>query len=119
MVEGGSGRRFRYARLPFGWSYSPTICQHLVLAMVRWVLVQRGIRGWDYLDDILLSARRKSWLRRAVQECVAPEGRVIVQGCVFAKTLVSLASGLSLALASKFPIIPKGVLWEWLSANGT
>ena len=31
---------------------------------------------------------------------------------------MSLASGLLLALASKFPIIPQGVLWEWLSANG-
>ena len=37
---------------------------------------------------------------------------------MFAKTLASLASGLALALASKFPIIPKGVLWEWVSANG-
>ena len=40
------------------------------------------------------------------------------QGYAFAKTLASLASGLALALASKFPIIPKGVLWEWFSANG-
>ena len=40
------------------------------------------------------------------------------QGYVFAKTLASLASGLPLALASKFPIIPKGVPWEWLLANG-
>ena len=40
------------------------------------------------------------------------------QGYAFAKTLASLASGLALALASKFPIIPKGLLWEWVSANG-
>ena len=40
------------------------------------------------------------------------------QGYACAKTLASLASGLALALASKFPIIPKGVLWEWFSANG-
>ena len=39
------------------------------------------------------------------------------QGYAFAKTLASLASGLALALASKFPIIPKRVLWEWFSAN--
>ena len=43
----------------------------------------------------------------------------MAQGYAFAKTLASLASGLALALASKFPIIPKGVLWEWVSANGT
>ena len=43
---------------------------------------------------------------------------VPLQGYACAKTLASLASGLALALASKFPIIPKGVLWDWFSANG-
>ena len=71
VVEGGSGRRFRYARLPFGWSYSPAICQRLVMAVVRRVLSRRGIQGWVYLDDILLSARRKARLRRAVRDCIA------------------------------------------------
>ena len=71
MVEGGSGRRFRYARLPFGWSYSPAICQRLVLAVVRRVLSRRGIRGWVYLDDIRLSAGRKGRLRKAVRDCAA------------------------------------------------
>ena len=69
VVQGGSGRKFRYARLPFGWSYSLAICQRLVMAVVRRVLSRRGIRGWVYLDDILLSARRKRRLRRAVREC--------------------------------------------------
>ena len=69
LSRGGSGRRFRYARLPFGWSYSPAICQRLVLAVVRRVLSRRGIRGWVYLDDILLSARRKARLRMAVRDC--------------------------------------------------
>ena len=64
VVQGGSGSRFRYARLPFGWSYSSAICQRLVLAVVRRVLSRRGIRGWVYLDDILLSARRKARLRK-------------------------------------------------------
>ena len=41
-----------------------------------------------------------------------------IAGACVAQTLASLASGLLLALVSKFPIIPKGVLWEWLSANG-
>ena len=69
VVKGGSGRKFRYARLPFGWSYSPAICQQFVLAVVRRVLSRRGIRGWVYLDDILLSARRKGRLRGAIREC--------------------------------------------------
>ena len=65
----GSGRRFRYARLPFGWSYSPAICQRLVLAVVQWVLSRRGTRGWVYQDDTLLSAKRKGRLRKAVRDC--------------------------------------------------
>ena len=47
---------------------------------------------------------------------IVPAGHV--QGYAFAKTLASLASGLALVLASKFSIIPKGVRWEWVSANG-
>ena len=68
VVQGGSGRKFRYARLPFGWSYSPVICQRLIMAVVRRVL-SGVIRGWVYLDDILLSARRKARLRRTVRDC--------------------------------------------------
>ena len=71
MVDGGSGRRFACARLPFGWSYTLAICQHLVLAVVRRALAKRGIQGWVYSDNILLSAKRKSRLRRAVRECAA------------------------------------------------
>ena len=68
---GGSGRRYHYARFPFGWSYSPAICQQLVMAMIRRVLSPRGLKGWVYLDDILLFARRKGRLRRAVRDCIA------------------------------------------------
>ena len=45
VVQGGSGRKFRYARLPFGWSYSPAICQRLVMAVVRRVLSRGGSGG--------------------------------------------------------------------------
>ena len=71
VVEGGSGRKFRYDRLPFGWSYSPAVCQRLVLAGVRRVLSRRGVRGWVYLDDILLSAKRKGRLCKAVRDYAA------------------------------------------------
>ena len=45
VFHGGLWRKFRYARLPFGCSYSPPICQWLVLAVVRIVLSRRGNRG--------------------------------------------------------------------------
>ena len=54
----------------------------------------------------------------SVPHSVCVCGGTTVHGFAFAKTLASLASGLPLALASKIPIIPKGVPWEWLSANG-
>ena len=41
------------------------------------VLSGRGIGGWVYLDDILLSARRKGRLRWAVREGVAHLRRAI------------------------------------------
>ena len=68
VVESQSGRRYRYARLPCGWSYSPAICQALVTAVIRRVLGRKGIKGWVYLDNVLLSARRR--LRRGVRECI-------------------------------------------------
>ena len=70
VVGGRSGRRFRYARLPFGWAYSPVICQKLVSSVIRGALSRRGVRGWVYLDDILLSCRSKSRLRGAVRDCI-------------------------------------------------
>ena len=60
----------RYARLPFGWSYSLAICQVLVTAVIRRVLGRKGIKGWVYLDDILLSARSRRRLHRGVRECI-------------------------------------------------
>ena len=54
LVEGRSGRRYRYLRLPFGWSYNPAICQPLVTAVIRQVMDRKGVRGWVYLDDIVV-----------------------------------------------------------------
>ena len=70
VVGGRSGRRFRYARLPFGWAYSPVICQKLVSSVIRGALSRRGVRGWVYLNDILLSCRSRSRLRGAVRDCI-------------------------------------------------
>ena len=55
---GGESSWLRGLRLPFGWSYITAICQRLIFAVVCRVLSKRGIWGWVYLDDILLSARR-------------------------------------------------------------
>ena len=39
------------------------------MAVTRRVLSSKFIRGWVYLDDILLSSTRKGRLCRAVREC--------------------------------------------------
>ena len=71
---GGGGsfwwRGVRAGGTPFGWSYSPAICHPLVMAVIWRVLARRGIRGWVYLDAILLYAKRRVGLRRAVKECI-------------------------------------------------
>ena len=41
----------------------------LGMAVIKGVLSRRGIRRWVNLDDILLSARRRGQLRRAVRKC--------------------------------------------------
>ena len=74
VVKGGTGQRFRYAHLPFGWNYSLAICQHLVLAMIRRVLAKKGIRGWVYLDDILLCQAQEK--KATINHCVAPLDRI-------------------------------------------
>ena len=57
--EGEKGEGVRYFGLPFGWAYSSAIWQTLVAALVRGALRQRRVKGWVYMDDILLASRSK------------------------------------------------------------
>ena len=73
---------YRITRLPFGWKYSPAICQRLVDRMVhatlrrrRWAGKRRGrggrsVPGWTYLDDIMASHSNRSELRGAMRGLV-------------------------------------------------
>ena len=63
-------RRWRFTRLPFGWKYSPAICQRLVEGIVA-----RALRDthtdWDvYLDDILITARHPWEARQGARRVV-------------------------------------------------
>ena len=75
-----AGRRsYRITRLPFGWKYSPAICQRLVDRMVQATLRRRrwagGMRrqsgraalGWTYRDDVLVSHGRRGTLKRVMR----------------------------------------------------
>ena len=67
VLQTADGRSYRYTRLPFGWRYSPLICQSLVRGIVAAAL--RGVRArvWVYIDDILITACSPSEVRRAVR----------------------------------------------------
>ena len=58
---------FRWLTLPFGWKYSPVLCQRLVSALVRRALRDLRARGVTYLDDVLVSALGRCRLRVAVR----------------------------------------------------
>ena len=61
------GRSYRYTHVPFGWRYSPLIYQSLVHGIVAAALRGVRARGWVYIDDILVTARSPSTVRRAVR----------------------------------------------------
>ena len=67
LGKGGAG--YRWTRLPFGWAFSPVICQKLVAGIVNGVLSRLQVEGFVYLDDILLVAKKPK-ARRGVW-CVA------------------------------------------------
>ena len=60
-------RSYRVTRLPFGWRYSPSICQRLVSGIVRGAL--RGPHGEfeTYLDDVLIAEDSKGKAKRAAR----------------------------------------------------
>ena len=58
---------FRWLTLPFGWKYSPVLCQRLVSASVRRAVQDLRARGVTYLDDVLVSAVGRCRLRVAAR----------------------------------------------------
>ena len=56
------GKLWDMKRHPFGWKYSPVICQQLLGSLVR-DLIPPDILLIHYLDDFLLVARDRARLR--------------------------------------------------------
>ena len=67
VLQTADGRSYRYTRLPFGWRYSPLTCQSLVRGIVAAALRGVQARARPYIDDILVTARSPSEVRRAVR----------------------------------------------------
>ena len=55
VLQTADVRSYRYTRLPFGWHYSPLICQSLVRGIVAAALRGVRARAWVYIDDILVA----------------------------------------------------------------
>lgn len=67
FVVTAGGRRYRITRLPFGWSYSPSICQRLVSGIVRGSLRAPHDDPETYLDDILVAEPSKRRTKRVTR----------------------------------------------------
>ena len=73
---------YKYTRLPFGWRYSPSICQTLVKRLVASAISAAKVPVGNkvYLDDVLLDAKSRRSLnigRRAVVRKLRQAGLVI------------------------------------------
>ena len=64
------GKLWDMKRLPFGWKYSPVICQQLLGSLVR-DLIPPDILLIHYLDDFLLVARDRARLREVTGRVAA------------------------------------------------
>ena len=69
-----SGRVVGLGRLPFGWKYSPFICQQTLARIVERVLPP-DILLVHYLDDFLLVHHDKGYLRDNMGNAVIALGR--------------------------------------------
>ena len=61
-------------RLPFGWKFSPYLCQRILGGLLR-RLVPQGVELLHYLDDFVLVSTDRPMLHGTTQECV----RVLVE----------------------------------------
>ena len=75
MARGGGGLSFRC--LPFGWKYSPILCQKVLERLVEEIGLV-GVLVLIYIDDVLIVGRGKGHVRgqamRAVQALRAAGG---------------------------------------------
>ena len=81
VVQAGR-HRYKYTRLPFGWCYSPSICQTIVKRLVASAISAAKVPVGNkvYVDDVLLDAKSRRSLnigRRAVVHKLRQAGFII------------------------------------------
>ena len=60
------GAQYVWQPLPFGWKYSPLLCQKLVYSVVRTLVWWLRVLFFVYVDDILIVGTRR-FVRKAVR----------------------------------------------------
>ena len=73
-----SGQSYAWSSLPFGWKYSPVVCQRLMGALAGNSVCDLQVLPFTYLDDILAAGARRD-LKREVRRL---RGRVQRAGFV-------------------------------------
>ena len=61
-----SGQNYAWSSLPYGWKYSPVICQRLMGALAENYVFDLKVLPFTYLDDVLAAGARRD-LKRAVR----------------------------------------------------
>ena len=56
-------------RLPFGWKFSPYLCQRILRDLLR-LHIPQGVELLHYLDDFVLVSADCPLLHGTTQECV-------------------------------------------------
>ena len=79
FVVTAGARAYRVTRLPFGWAYSPSICQRLVSGIVKGSLRGPHEDPESYLDDVLVAEPSKRRARRVTR---AAAGRLRKAGFI-------------------------------------
>ena len=61
-----SGKNYAWSSLPFGWKYSPVICQRLMGALAENSVFDLQVLPFTYCDDVSATGARRD-LKRAVR----------------------------------------------------
>ena len=72
-------------RLPFGWKFSPYLCQRILGDLLR-RLIPQDVDLLHYLDDFVLVSTDRPLLHGTTQECV----RLLVEAYVSPRALVHI-----------------------------
>ena len=59
------GQALKWSTLPFGWKYSPVLCQRLMAAIMGNAVADLPAMPFVYIDDVLVASNKRE-LRRAV-----------------------------------------------------